>query len=252
MLEIKNLHLFLGNRHVLQNINLALPINGDIIGVMGPNGAGKSSLLKSITKTFKASGQITINDQPIHKHLKKLSYIPQKSQLDLDFPINVEKVILSGCFKHIGWFRKISHYDKGRYIKLIKDLELYDLRHRQIKALSGGQLQRVLVARALMSQSDVYLLDEPFTGIDFHSEAVIFKQIEKLKQEGKLVIIVHHDIQSARDYFDKVILINQDIIAFGETQDVLTDMHINRTFNQASRAKAHQGLAFQRKEVTQP
>ncbi|RIM08334.1 ATP-binding cassette domain-containing protein, partial [Staphylococcus cohnii] len=132
-------------------------------------------------------------------------YIPQKAHIDLDFPIDVEHVVISGAYKDIGWIKWVTSETKKRLNQLMKTLELESLRHRQISQLSGGQLQRVLVARALMTESTLYLLDEPFVGIDFHSEQIIMTQLQKLKSEGKLLLIVHHDLSKTEEYFDRVI-----------------------------------------------
>ena len=175
MLEVNHLNLFLGKKHILKDITFSLPINGEIIGIVGPNGAGKSSLLKAFIGEFKATGKHTLYDHPIHTQLRYITYIPQKAHIDLDFPIKVDQVILSGCYEDIGWFKKASVVEKTKLNQLLNDLELDHIRHRQIAELSGGQLQRVLVARALMSNSDIYCLDEPFVGIDIYSEQLIMK-----------------------------------------------------------------------------
>ncbi|AVL76651.1 MULTISPECIES: metal ABC transporter ATP-binding protein [Staphylococcus] len=230
MLEINNLNLTLGNKHVLENINLEIPVKGEIIGIMGPNGAGKSSLLKSIIGEFKSTGIANLHNIPIQQTLKNVTYIPQKAHIDLDFPIKVEDVVLSGAYKDIGWFRFVTPKTRARLNQLLSTLELQDLRNRQISALSGGQLQRVLVARALMTESTLYLLDEPFVGIDFHSEQIIMTQLNELKEAGKLILIVHHDLSKAEKYFNRVILLNKTIRFFGESHVAMQPDHLNETF----------------------
>ncbi|WP_342610565.1 MULTISPECIES: metal ABC transporter ATP-binding protein [Staphylococcus] len=235
MLSIKNLNLTLGVKHVLHNVTLNIPIQGEIIGVFGPNGAGKSSLFKSIIGEFKYSGQINYQNKPITNHLKAITYIPQKSQIDLDFPIDVTNVIISGSYKNIGWFKKKGHETKDKLNELLKKMELEDLRHRQISQLSGGQLQRVLIARALMSESDIYLLDEPFVGVDFRSEQIIMTQLKQLKEAGKLLLIVHHDLSSAETYFDRIILINKTVKFFGDSKQAMEPEQINSVFLSANK-----------------
>ncbi|MGI2238004.1 metal ABC transporter ATP-binding protein [Staphylococcus cohnii] len=230
MLEINNLNLTLGNKHVLDNINLEIPIKGEIIGIMGPNGAGKSSLLKSIIGEFKSTGIANLHNIAIQQTLKNVTYIPQKAHIDLDFPIKVEDVVLSGAYKDIGWFRFVTPKTRASLNQLLTTLELQDLRNRQISALSGGQLQRVLVARALMTESTLYLLDEPFVGIDFHSEQIIMSQLNELKKAGKLLLIVHHDLSKAEKYFNRVILLNKTIRFFGESHVAMQPEHLNETF----------------------
>ena len=230
MIKISNMNLRLNHKHVLKDISLTIPISGEIIGIMGPNGAGKSSLLKSLIGEFNATGEMHLYGKSIHKQLQHITYIPQKAHLDLDFPINVEKVILSGCYQTIGWFKRVDHFSKMKFSKLLKDLALDNLQYKQISDLSGGQLQRVLVARALMSESDVYLFDEPFVGIDFKSEQLIIEKIRQLKAKGKLVLIVHHDLSKAAQYFDRIILLNQTIRFFGDSAKAMQPRYLNRTF----------------------
>ncbi|KKB25146.1 metal ABC transporter ATP-binding protein [Staphylococcus carnosus] len=230
MLEIKNLNLYLGNKHILQDINLQLPIQGELIGIMGPNGAGKSSLIKTLIGEFKSEGIKRLNGKPVASQLKKITYIPQKTQLDLDFPISVESVVLSGAFKEIGWFRRPTQRIKKRLDDLLEDMELIPLKKRQISELSGGQLQRVLVARALMTESTLYLLDEPFVGIDFTSEQLIMNKLQRLKAQGKLILIVHHDLSKAAEYFDRIILLNRTLRYFGPSQEAMTTERLNETY----------------------
>ncbi|MBO1198810.1 metal ABC transporter ATP-binding protein [Staphylococcus simiae] len=230
MLEIRQLNLYLGKKHVLNNITLSIPICGEIIGIMGPNGAGKSSLIKSLIGEFNATGTKLLYGKPIQQQLDYITYIPQKAHIDLDFPINVEQVILSGCYKDIGWFTKPTINNRQKLEQLIDELELRPLKRRQISELSGGQLQRVLVARALMSESEVYFLDEPFVGIDFNSEALIMKKINQLKNLGKLILIVHHDLSKAEQYFDRILLLNRTIRFFGLSEEAMTIERLNETF----------------------
>lgn len=248
MLSIDNMNLFLGHKHVLKDITLKLPLDGEIIGIMGPNGSGKSSLIKSIIGELPAKGQVTLNQKPTHQSLTQITYIPQKSVLDLDFPISVEDLVLSGCYQEIGWFKRVPKSIKVKRDTLLKELELYDLRKRQLNALSGGQLQRVFIARALMSDSVVYLLDEPFVGIDFKSEQIILAKLQQLKQSGKLIVIVHHDLSTAADYFDRILLLNQTVMFLGDAQEALKTENIERVFlNQTSQMPS---LSTQRKEST--
>ncbi|MBA8759682.1 ATP-binding cassette domain-containing protein [Staphylococcus schleiferi subsp. coagulans] len=230
MLSIKNLNLFLGQKHVLKNITLDLPLNGEMIGIMGPNGSGKSSLIKSIIGELPAEGTILLNQKPAQQHLTDITYIPQKSVLDLDFPINVQDLVLSGCYQEIGWFKRVPKSIRDKRDTLLKELELFDLRKRQLHALSGGQLQRVFIARALMSDSVVYLLDEPFVGIDFKSEHIIYNKLKALKQQGKLILIVHHDLTTASEYFDRILLLNQSVAFLGESSEALKTENIESVF----------------------
>lgn len=229
-LELENVNLTIGNHRILNNISLTIPIQGEMIGVMGPNGSGKSSLIKSIIGELPFKGRILLNQTHSQNALKQITYIPQKSELDLNFPINVENVVLSGCYQNLGWFKRVPSSLKSQCVQTLKQLGLDHLRKRQLNALSGGQLQRVLIARALMSDSLVYLLDEPFVGIDFKSEAIIFEQLKQLKAQGKLIIVVHHDLSSAQHYFDRIILLNQSVQFFGDSETALRPEMIESTF----------------------
>ncbi|MCU5746907.1 metal ABC transporter ATP-binding protein [Staphylococcus sp. SQ8-PEA] len=233
MLEVEDLNLRLGNKHVLQHINFSIPLKGEIIGIMGPNGAGKSSLIKSLIGEFKATGRTQLRHKSTTSQLKQITYIPQKAHIDIDFPINVEEVIISGAYQDIGWFKWITPKVKAKLELLLEDLEISSLRKRQLSQLSGGQMQRVLIARALMSDSALYLLDEPFVGIDFLSEQLIIKKIRQLKLENKLVLIVHHDFSKAGDYFDRIMLLNKRLRYFGPSDkatdpEILNDIFLNQ------------------------
>ncbi|MCS4486494.1 metal ABC transporter ATP-binding protein [Staphylococcus americanisciuri] len=230
MLSITDLELYLGRKHVLKDINLQLPLHGEMIGIMGPNGSGKSSLIKSIIGELPAQGTVTLNQQPIKQCLTDITYIPQKSLLDLEFPIDVADLVLSGCYQDAGWFKRIPKHLKHKRDQLLHELSLYDIRKRPLNSLSGGQLQRVFIARALMSDSQMYLLDEPFVGIDFKSEAIILNKLEELKANGKLILIVHHDLATADQYFDRILLLNQSVQFFGDSAEALKPEHIESVF----------------------
>ncbi|UXS75288.1 metal ABC transporter ATP-binding protein [Staphylococcus chromogenes] len=230
MIEINHLNLTLQHKHVLKDIHLTLPLNGEIVGIMGPNGSGKSTLVKALVGELRFQGEIKLNGKPISQERRHIAYVPQKMALDLDFPIDVESLVLSGCYGEIGWFKRVSRQKRQQCHHLLQDLELFDLRKRPLHTLSGGQLQRVILARTLMRTHEIYILDEPFVGIDFKSEKMIIQKLNALKREGKLIIIVHHDLTTAKDYFDRVLLLNQSIQYFGATEEVLTPSNIEHTF----------------------
>lgn len=230
MIEINNLNLTLQHKHVLKNISLKLPLNGEIVGIMGPNGSGKSTLVKTLVGELRYQGRIELNGKPLSNQKRRIAYVPQKMTLDLDFPIDVESLVLSGSYGEIGWFKRIPNQKRQQCHLLLQELELFDLRKRPLHTLSGGQLQRVILARTLMRTHDIYILDEPFVGIDFKSEKMIIQKLNALKNEGKLIIIVHHDLSTASNYFDRVLLLNQSIQFFGPTRDVLTPANIEQTF----------------------
>ncbi|UEX89843.1 metal ABC transporter ATP-binding protein [Staphylococcus ratti] len=248
MIEINNLNLTLQHKHVLKNISLKLPLKGEIVGIMGPNGSGKSTLVKTLVGELRYQGRIELNGKPLSNQKRRIAYVPQKMTLDLDFPIDVESLVLSGSYDEIGWFKRIPNQKRQQCHLLLQELELFDLRKRPLHTLSGGQLQRVILARTLMRTHDIYILDEPFVGIDFKSEKMIIQKLNALKSEGKLIIIVHHDLSTASNYFDRVLLLNQSIQFFGPTRDVLTPANIEQTFLASLHANENRTHQFQLKE----
>ncbi|MEE1106845.1 metal ABC transporter ATP-binding protein [Macrococcoides canis] len=227
MLSIQNFNVTIDGRHILHNINYTQQLTGKLIGVLGPNGAGKSTLFKGILGFIRASGDVRLDNKPLIKQLTRCAYIPQKSSLDIEFPITVIDTISSGLYP-VSLIKQRS--DNPKVHELMSLMELNDIQHKLISELSGGQLQRVLIARSLMQDKDIYFLDEPFVGIDFKSYEIIKDCIFKLKSNHKLIFIVHHDLNSASDLFDECILLNKEIIAEGTTKSILTDNNIKQTY----------------------
>jgi len=176
------------------------------------------------------TGEIKLFGKDNTESLKRASYIPQKEQFDWDFPISVSEVVMMGRYPHISFFGRPSKKDEEIVDKMIEKVEMKNYSHTQIRNLSGGQQQRIFVARALAQESDIYFLDEPFVGVDAKTETAVFNLIKELKENGKTILIVHHDLGKIRDYFDKLILINQTLIAYGNTEDVFTTDLIQKTY----------------------
>ncbi|WP_157820248.1 metal ABC transporter ATP-binding protein [Macrococcoides caseolyticum] len=227
MLSIHNLNVSIDGRHILHDINYTQQLTGKLIGVLGPNGAGKSTFFKGMLGFIRSTGAISLNNKPLIKQLTRCAYIPQKSSIDIEFPITVIDTIQSGLYP--SSLRK-HRSDNKKANELMILMELSDIQHKLISDLSGGQLQRVLIARSLMQEKDIYFLDEPFVGIDFKSYEIIKDCIFKLKANHKLIFIVHHDLRSASDLFDECILLNKRIIAEGPTKSILTDDNIKKTY----------------------
>lgn len=227
MFNIEQLNVQYHHKDVLKNIHYTIPVTGNIVGIMGPNGAGKSTLIKAILGFVPSVGHCTLFGKPIQSQLDTIGYIPQKSQIDLDFPITVQNMIrLGGCTKK----RFLKKTAQLRVEKVIQSLKLEDIKHRTLDTLSGGQLQRVIIARALVEDKAVYFLDEPFVGIDFLSQEIIINQLKQLKSQGKLIFIVHHDLESAKSLFDNIIWLNQTILKSGPVHNVFTDEWISNTY----------------------
>jgi len=231
MLEVKNLSVSIANNKVLDDISFNMQ-TGEFVGIVGPNGAGKSTLLKSILGLQNGSeGIFKLHGENVSNVLSKIAYVPQSNQYDWQFPISVEQLVGLSLINKWNFFRFSKFFNSPKVVDVLKKLEIYDLRHRHISELSGGQKQRVLLARVLVQDFDLLLLDEPFVGIDFKSEQIIVSLLKKLVSEGKSVMMVHHDLNSATNYFDKILLLNKKQVAFGSVRNVLKDELLNFTYN---------------------
>lgn len=230
VINVKNLTVTYNKKPAIKGINLEIE-NGNIIGIVGPNGAGKSTLLKGILGLLPAdTGEIKIFGKSIKESLKRVAYIPQKEQFDWDFPINVSEVVMMGRYPYLSLFGNPKEADREIVNKVLEKVEMKKYADTQIRNLSGGQQQRIFLARALAQESDIYFLDEPFVGVDTKTEAAIFNLIKELKAEDKTIMIVHHDLNKVKDYFDKVILINQILVAYGNTNKVFTPDLLQKTY----------------------
>lgn len=221
MLSVRNLTVSYGHYKALDNITLDIA-SGRLVGMIGPNGAGKSTLMKAMLGLIPVDqGRVSVDGQPVKKIRKTIAYVPQRSNIDWDFPINVQDTVLLGTYPNLGLFRRPGRREKQLAAACLEEVGLSACAKRQIGALSGGQQQRIFLARALAQQASIFLLDEPFVGIDASSESTIIQVLKRLRDEGKTVIVVHHDLSRARDYFDDLILINQELVASGTTEHVL-------------------------------
>ncbi|MFT6150039.1 MAG: ABC-type Mn2+/Zn2+ transport system ATPase subunit [Saprospiraceae bacterium] len=230
MISIKGLSVSYDRKVVLSNVYLEIE-EGSLCGVLGPNGAGKSTLFKAVLGlTPTNSGKILIDGKPIEKQRKKVVYVPQKGDVDWQFPATVFDVVMMGRYPHLKLFQRFSKHDKALAIKALEDVGIEHLKGRQIGELSGGQQQRVFLARAMCQEADVFLLDEPFVGVDITTEEKIVEILKRLAKQGKTLLVVHHDLSKVEDYFDHVILLNQRIIASGETFLTFTDENINKAY----------------------
>ncbi|HAY34419.1 MAG TPA: metal ABC transporter ATP-binding protein [Ignavibacteria bacterium] len=230
VITVKNLTISYNKKPAIKGINLEVD-EGSIIGILGPNGAGKSTLIKGILGLLPSeTGEIKIYGKPVKESLKRIAYIPQKEQFDWDFPINVSEVVMMGRYPYISLFGRPDENDKLIVKEVLEKVEMSDNQFTQIRNLSGGQQQRIFLARALAQESDIYLLDEPFVGVDAKTEKAIFELIKELKEKNKTILIVHHDLSKVKEYFDKVILINQTLVAFGDTDKAFTPELINKAY----------------------
>lgn len=222
-IEIKNLTVAYGENIALEDLNLNIEI-GSLMALVGPNGAGKSTLIKTILKFLKQiTGEIKIN-------AKTLAYVPQRNSVDWDFPTTLFDVVEMGCYGRVGLFKRVSKEEKQKVLKAIEQVGMLEFKDRQISELSGGQQQRAFIARALVQEADIYLMDEPFQGVDSTTEKSIVEILKKLKSEGKTIIVVHHDLQTVPTYFESVALINKAVIVSGKVSEVFTQENIDVTY----------------------
>ena len=222
-IEIKNLTVAYGENVALEDLNLNIEV-GSLMALVGPNGAGKSTLIKTILKFLKQiTGEIKIN-------AKTLAYVPQRNSVDWDFPTTLFDVVEMGCYGRVGLFKRVSKEEKQKVLKAIEQVGMLEFKDRQISELSGGQQQRAFIARALVQEADIYLMDEPFQGVDSTTEKSIVEILKQLKAEGKTIIVVHHDLQTVPTYFESVALINKAVIVSGKVSEVFTQENIDVTY----------------------
>lgn len=230
VIDIKGLSVSYDRKRVLSNVFMKIDA-GHIYGVIGPNGAGKSTLFKSILNIIKSnSGSIRVFGQEVEKVRKRMAYVPQKDEVDWNFPATVKDIVLMGRYPHKKLLQRLNREDHQLALNAMEKLGIADLQNRQIGALSGGQQQRVFIARAICQGADLFFLDEPFVGVDMTTEHKIIEILKEFAQEGKTILVVHHDLATADEYFDKVIMLNQVLIAYGDTADTFTRENIARTY----------------------
>jgi len=228
--EFHDVTVAYGRRPVLWNIDLAIGAPG-LFGILGPNGAGKSTLLKAALGLVPlASGTVTLFGRPLAEVRGRVGYVPQRETVDWDFPVNVMDVVLMGTYARLGWLRRPGAAERDRAQAALDRVGLADMAGRQIGRLSGGQQQRVFLARALAQDADLYFLDEPMAGVDVRSQEQIFQVLDDLRRAGRLVVVVHHDLRSAADWFDGAALVDMRLVAAGPTAAVLTPDNLRRTY----------------------
>ena len=229
-LEIHDLTVAYTKRPVLYGIDLEVP-QGSIVGVVGPNGAGKSTLIKAIMGLLPvASGWVEVFGEPFKKAVTRVGYVPQRESVDWDFPVNALDVVLMGRYGRLGPFKRPNKSDKNIAMACLEKVKMAPYAKRQISNLSGGQQQRVFLARALAQESDLYLMDEPFVGVDAATESAIIEILRELQTQGKTLIVVHHDLTTAPDYFDRILLLNMRVVAYGNTKDVFTFENLQNAY----------------------
>ncbi|MDH3215130.1 MAG: metal ABC transporter ATP-binding protein [Candidatus Krumholzibacteria bacterium] len=229
-LEVHDLTVAYHRRPVLWDIDFAVP-KGRLVGIIGPNGSGKTTLVKACLGLVPlASGWVRCFGKQPSEQRKRVGYVPQRESVDWDFPIDAIDVVMMGRYGGLGWFRKPGSKERKIAGECLRKVGMADYAKRQISQLSGGQQQRVFLARALAQRSDLYLMDEPFQGVDAATETAIVGLLNDIKAQGKTVLCVHHDLQTVTEYFDWVLLLNMRQIVFGPTEEVFTNENLRRTY----------------------
>lgn len=228
--EIHDMTVAYHRKPVLWDVDLILP-ERKLIAVVGPNGAGKSTLIKAALGLVPlASGKVEIYGEPYAKQRHLVGYVPQRESVDWDFPVTVFDVVLMGTYGRLGWIRRPGQRERQQAQEALAQVAMESLGGRQIRQLSGGQQQRVFLARALAQDAQIYFMDEPFAGVDAATEQAIVGVLEQLRERGKTVIVVHHDLQTVRQYFDHVVLLNMRLVDAGPTETTFTNENLQKTF----------------------
>ncbi len=215
---------------VLWSIDFNAP-PGTLTAVVGPNGAGKSTLIKACLGLLpKATGVVEFWGQPLRRARARIAYVPQRESVDWDFPVSALDVVAMGRYRKVGWCLPVSKKHKEAAREALAQVGMADLAHRQIAQLSGGQQQRVFLARALAQEASLYFMDEPFAGVDAATERTIVDLLKSLRDRGKTVVCVHHDLTTVPVYFDRCLLLNTRVIAQGPVAEAFTDENVRRTY----------------------
>ncbi|MDC0066975.1 metal ABC transporter ATP-binding protein [Verrucomicrobia bacterium] len=229
-LEIHDLIVSYQKKPVLYGVDLAVP-EGSMVGVVGPNGAGKSTLIKTVMGLVShAHGWVKVFGGDLKDSIKRVGYVPQRESVDWDFPVSVMDVVLMGCYGRSGLIKRPGRMEKEKAMEALEKVGLEAYSKRQISNLSGGQQQRVFLARALAQESDLYLMDEPFAGVDAATEVAIVELLGQIRDQGKTLIVVHHDLATAREYFDMILLLNMRVVGFGQTNEVFNADLLQKTY----------------------
>lgn len=228
--EVHDVTVAYHRKPVLWDVDVSFPA-GSLAAIVGPNGAGKSTLLKSILGLLPiASGRIEVFGKPLPQVRNRVAYVPQRESVDWEFPVSVFDVVLMGRYGRLGWLRRPGRADHAAADAALRSVGMTEFRDRQISQLSGGQQQRVFLARALAQDATLYLMDEPFAGVDAATEQSILEVLRTLQQQGRTVIAVHHDLQTVRSYFDYVAMLNLHLIAAGPIETAFTADNLKRTY----------------------
>lgn len=243
---VKDLTLAYREKPVLWDIDMDIP-QGTLMAIVGPNGAGKTTLIKAVLGLVKpAAGKVEIFGKPYASQRHLVGYVPQRGSVDWDFPTSSLDVVMMGTYGQLGWFKKPSRKERKQSMEALEKVGMGDFADRQISQLSGGQQQRVFLARALVQDAMIYFMDEPFVGVDALTEKAIVSLLKALRQQGKTVVVVHHDLQTIKEYYDWAFLMNVRQIALGPVAEVMTEENLKLAYGGRS---AFLGTAFREPEA---
>jgi manganese/zinc/iron transport system ATP- binding protein len=229
-LEIHDMTVAYHRKPVLWDIDLVSP-EGKLIGIVGPNGAGKSTLIKAVLGLVPlASGKVEIYGQPYARQRHLVGYVPQRETVDWDFPVTALDVVMMGTYGRLGWCRRPGAAQRRLAESCLEKVDMAAFARRQISQLSGGQQQRIFLARALAQDAQIYFMDEPFAGVDAATEQAIVALLQSLRTGGRTVFVVHHELQSVRNYFDYVVLLNMRLVVAGPTETTFTRENLRQTY----------------------
>lgn len=230
MLQVQHLCVNYRSVKALEDVTFKLPA-GTLVGLLGPNGAGKSTLIKALLGLLPVqAGQVLYQGVPLKQQRQQIAYVPQRSQIDWDYPTTVWNVVMLARTVHAGWFRSPGRQSAAIVREALRRVELLNLRDRPIGALSGGQQQRVFLARAIAQEADLLLLDEPLAAVDKKTEALIFDIYDELKATGKTLLISCHEWGGILNHYDQLLLLNQRLIAYGSPQQVMTPANLELAY----------------------
>lgn len=229
-LSVYDLTVAYHRKPVVWDVGFEIP-EGSLVGIVGPNGAGKSTLLKAVMDLIPvASGRIEVFGEPFKCMRQRVGYVPQRESVDWDFPVSALDVVTMGLYRKIGWCLPVRAKHKKLAMEALDRVGIADLAHRQISQLSGGQQQRTFLARALVQDADLYLMDEPFAAVDAATERAIIEILREMKRQHKTAVVIHHDLQTVPEYFDYVILLNMRVVAHGPVEKVFTSENLQKTY----------------------
>jgi manganese/zinc/iron transport system ATP- binding protein len=229
-IKVEDLTVAYGERPVLWDVDMEVPA-GILMAVVGPNGAGKTSLIKAVTGLVRpVAGDVAIFGKPYRKQRQLVGYVPQRNSVDWDFPTTVLDVVMMGRYGGLGWFRRPGAAERTAALSALEKVGIAEFRSRQISQLSGGQQQRLFLARAIVQDARIYLMDEPFQGVDATTERAIVTLLKEMRARGKTVVVVHHDLQTVPEYFDWVTLLNVRCVASGPVDRVFNERNLRLTY----------------------